>query len=69
MTTGPDGQRMSIEQRLADIRARYDPSHRVSRALARSEPISLRLPSRVARKLSARTAIPRPVTVASALAF
>ena len=26
MTTGPDGQRMTVEQRLADIRARYGPA-------------------------------------------
>ena len=26
MTTSPDGQRMTIEQRLADIRARYGPA-------------------------------------------
>ncbi len=38
MTTGPDGQRMPIEQRLADIRARYGPEHLVTRALARSAP-------------------------------
>jgi hypothetical protein len=36
MTTGPDGQHMPVEQRLAEIRARYGPDHPVSRALTRS---------------------------------
>ena len=38
LTTGPDGQRLSIDQRLADIRARYAPDHPVTRAMARSAP-------------------------------
>ena len=69
MTTGPDGQRMPIEQRLADIRARYGPTDLVSRALARSAPQLEAATSRVTRKLSARTAMPRPVTMAAAVAF
>ncbi len=36
MTTGPDGQTLSVDQRLADIRARYGPDHLVSRAIGRS---------------------------------
>lgn len=36
LTTGPDGQRVSVEERLAEIRARYGPGHLVSRAIARS---------------------------------
>jgi len=36
LTTGPDGQTLSVEERLADIRARYGPGHVVSRAIARS---------------------------------
>jgi predicted hydrolase (HD superfamily) len=66
MTTGPDGQRMTVEQRLADIRSRYGPSHPVTRALARSSPQLAAAADRVARKLSARTAAPR---LAPALAF
>jgi putative nucleotidyltransferase with HDIG domain len=38
MTTSPHGQPMPVEQRLADIRARYDPGDPVSRAIARSAP-------------------------------
>jgi len=37
MTTGPDGQHMTAEDRIADIRARYDPRDPVFRALNRSE--------------------------------
>jgi HD domain len=54
MTTGPDGRRMAIGQRLADIRARYGPEHLVTRALARSAPQLEAATSRVARQLSAR---------------
>jgi hypothetical protein len=39
MTTGPNGQHMPVEQRLAEIRARYGPEDPVSRALARSAPL------------------------------
>jgi hypothetical protein len=33
MTTGPDGQIMDFEERMADVRARYDAGHYVIRAL------------------------------------
>jgi hypothetical protein len=33
MTTGPDGQCMSFEERMADVRDRYGPEHYVIRAL------------------------------------
>jgi len=36
MTTGPDGQLLSVDERLADIRARYSTGHVVSRAISRS---------------------------------
>jgi hypothetical protein len=68
MTTGPDGQRMTIEQRLADIRARYGPSHPVTHALRRSAPELLAATARVTRRLSARIEIPRAMRVAPALA-
>jgi hypothetical protein len=56
MTTGPDGQHMTVERRLADIRERYGPSHPVSRALASSEPHLKAAADRIARKLAAITA-------------
>jgi hypothetical protein len=68
MTTGPDGQRMTVEQRLADIRARYGPSHRVTHALRRSAPELTAATARVTRKLSVRMEMRRAVRVAPALA-
>jgi hypothetical protein len=69
LTTGPDGQRMTIEQRLADIRARYGPTDLVTRALARSAPQLEAATSRVTRKLSARTVMPLPLKLAAGVAF
>jgi HD domain len=68
MTTGPDGQRMTVDQRLADIRARYGPAHPVTNALRRSAPELIAATARVTRKLSARMEIPRAIRVAPALA-
>jgi hypothetical protein len=68
MTTSPDGQRITIEQRLADIRARYGPAHPVTQALRRSAPELVAATARVTRKLSARMEIPRAIRVAPALA-
>ena len=36
ITTGPDGQLLSVDERLADIGARYSTGHFVSRAISRS---------------------------------
>jgi len=58
MTTGPDGQHMHVDQRLADIRARYGPDDPVSRALTRSAPLLTGAVTRVTRKLAECT--PRP---------
>src|ERR1017187_9532981 len=55
MTTGPDGQRMPVEQRLAEIRARYGPEHPVSRALGWSAPELTGAVTRVTRKLAGCT--------------
>jgi hypothetical protein len=38
MTTGPDGHTVSVEDRLAEIRARYGPSDVVTRFVERAEP-------------------------------
>jgi hypothetical protein len=37
MTTGPDGQHLAVEQRLAEIRTRYGPGHVVTRFVDRAE--------------------------------
>jgi hypothetical protein len=55
MTTGPDGQRMLVEERLAEIRARYGPDHPVSRALGWSAPELTGAVTRVTRKLAGCT--------------
>jgi hypothetical protein len=52
MTTGPDGQRMAVEQRLVEIHARYAPDDPVSRAIARSTPQLSAAVRRVARRLA-----------------
>jgi hypothetical protein len=69
MTTGPDGQHMTVEQRLAEIRARYAPSHPVTRAIARSAPQLTAAVSCVASKLSTHSAAPRSVRLAPAFVF
>lgn len=51
LTTGADGQRLSIDQRLADIRARYAPDHPVSKAMATAAPELIAAVKRVARHL------------------
>jgi putative nucleotidyltransferase with HDIG domain len=38
MTTGPDGEAVSFEERIEDIYKRYGPDHEVSRALDSSRP-------------------------------
>lgn len=68
MTTGPDGQPMTIEQRLADIRDRYGPEHLVTRALASSAPQLTEAAGRISRKLTACTAVPRRRRLVLALA-
>jgi hypothetical protein len=55
LTTGPDGQRMSVEQRLAEIRSRYMPDDPVSRALACSAPELTGAVYRVRRRLAVAT--------------
>ena len=53
MTTSPDGQRLRVGQRLAEIRARYGPDHLVSRTTGRSEPQLTRAVTRVTGRLAA----------------
>ncbi|WP_226366121.1 hypothetical protein [Pseudonocardia sp. ICBG162] len=36
MTTSPDGERVSFDERMAEVRERYPTEHYVSRALDRS---------------------------------
>ncbi|MGC4782009.1 HD domain-containing protein [Micromonospora zamorensis] len=41
MTTGPDGQDLSVEDRLSEIRERYGPDHLVTRFWKKAEPVLL----------------------------
>jgi hypothetical protein len=60
MTTGPDGQRMTVEDRIADIRRRYDPQDPVSRAIDCSEPRLTAAVDSVTRKLARSAPTERP---------
>jgi hypothetical protein len=51
MTTGPDGQHLPVDQRIAEIRARYGPNDPVSLALTRSAPQLTNAVKRVTRRL------------------
>src|SRR6185437_16474607 len=51
MTTGPDGQRLTFDDRLAEILARYGPDDAVSRVMIRSAP---QLAAAIARVTSKR---------------
>jgi HD domain len=68
MTAGPHGQPMAVEQRLAEIRARYGPEHVVTRALARSGPHLTAAVTRISHKLATTTPPPRQTRLAPALA-
>jgi HD domain len=63
MTTGPQGQPMTVEQRLAEIGHRYGPDNVVSRALARSAPELAAAVGRIGRKLASCSPAPRPRAV------
>jgi putative nucleotidyltransferase with HDIG domain len=47
MTTSPDGELVTVEQRLAEIQDRYGPRHLVSRSIQRATPMILGAVSRV----------------------
>jgi putative nucleotidyltransferase with HDIG domain len=53
MTTGPAGQEMSVEERLAEIRARYGPGDVVTRFVERAEPELVAAVRRVEEQLAA----------------
>jgi HD superfamily phosphodiesterase len=47
MSTGPDGQALPVEQRLAEIAGRYGPEHLVTRSIRRSSPLLIAAVRRV----------------------
>lgn len=51
MTTGPDGQRMTVPDRLAEIQQRYDEADPVHRFIVRAEPVILAVCARAEERL------------------
>jgi hypothetical protein len=54
MTTGPNGQDLTVEQRLAEIRERYGPDDVVTRFWRRAEPELVQAVRRTQRRLQAQ---------------
>lgn len=52
MTTGPAGQRLAFEARVAEILERYPPDNPVHRAISRSRPTLAAAVDRTARQLA-----------------
>ena len=55
MTTGPDGQRMDVMDRLAEIKSRYGPEDVVTRFITRAEPEVVATVRQVERRLAAQS--------------
>ncbi|MEU7923924.1 HDIG domain-containing metalloprotein [Micromonospora sp. NPDC049801] len=53
MTTGPDGQDLSVDERLAEIRQRYGPDDVVTRFWQKAEPMLLGAIRRTQHRISA----------------
>jgi putative nucleotidyltransferase with HDIG domain len=53
LTVGPEGERVDVETRIAEILSRYPDGHPVSRAVTRSSPALLAAAQRVKRLLVA----------------
>jgi putative nucleotidyltransferase with HDIG domain len=66
MTTSPDGMRLPVGERLAEIRSRYEPAHPVSRAIARSAPEIIAAVTRTSARLAGRTRAAVPVLACAA---
>jgi hypothetical protein len=47
LTTGPDGQPVDVDERIAEILTRYGPDHVVFQAISRAEPILRRQAAQV----------------------
>ncbi|MEV5767170.1 HD domain-containing protein [Micromonospora sp. NPDC052213] len=54
MTTGPDGQDLQVEARLAEIRERYGPDHLVTRFWYRAEPALMASVRRTEARMAAQ---------------
>lgn len=53
LTTGPEGQQLSVEARIAEIFSRYGPDHLVTRSIARAQPELLAAADRAEALLAA----------------
>lgn len=51
MTTGPDGQDMTVSERLGEVRSRYGPQHLVTRFWKNAEPELIAAASRIEKRL------------------
>jgi hypothetical protein len=63
MTTGPQGQPMTVEERFAEIRHRYGPDDVVTRALERSARELAAAAAHITRRPTERTQAPQLVQV------
>jgi len=52
MTTGPDGTRLDVADRLAEIHSRYGPDHLVSRSIANATPCITAAVEAIERRLA-----------------
>ena len=70
MTTGPEGERLPVGQRLAEIGARYGAGHVVSRAIGRSAPLITEAVTVIERRLASDVPVrrvPRAAVLAGAV--
>ena len=51
MTTSPDGNPLTVQDRLAEIGTRYGPGHVVTRSIGRSSPALVTAAARVQRRM------------------
>ncbi len=62
MRTGPDGELVLADQRVAEIQHRYDPGHPVSRSIQRATPMILRAVEQVHGRTARTTSVSEPVS-------
>jgi hypothetical protein len=56
-TTGPDGQHLTVDERIAEIVSRYGPGHLVTRSVERGAPEMRATASRVRARLAGASAL------------
>ena len=68
MTTSPDGNPLTVHDRLAEIGTRYGPDHVVTRSIGRSSPALITAATRVHRRMRNTSVPAAPLTARLALA-